>query len=342
MGGKKMATARHVVGILKSSDGRIRVKTLSGVSALVAAIALLVGVLPVMADHPADTETIPGKIHPVKVQYGGGSGACAFAEVDSAARFELHINNPRTGTFEDPATGTKVFIEVKNQTFRFDFRDTAPGVAAYDVVVNGGPHNLHYDYDATDAGPLSFDGDGNVTEDIGNLHAPAKNNGDLNNLSHINICYDIQPTLFECGEEVDAIRFGDQGDFTGATTTIFSVDGITEHCSKLGFFFIEGGETTLDFGTGDGGEVAGRADFFKQFDSVDDFAPLTYDGGSAQGFEVVPWCTTEGTVHGEEFGVEWNPGIPAGHTACKVFETEYADATQHTAVYYEFEDPNFR
>lgn len=346
-----MALARSVLERLKSSDGRIRVKTLSGVSALVAAIALLVGVLPVFATHPAGTETIPGEIHPVSVQYGGGSGACDFAPVDSAARFELHIHNPSTGTWEDPATGTEVFIEVKNNTFRFDFRDKAPGIAAYDVVVNGGPHNLHYDYDATDAGPRSFDGDGNSTQTpdgktiIGNLHAPAKKSGDLNNLSHINICYDIQPTLFQCGVEESALRFGDQGEFTGATATIFSVDGITENCEKLGFFFIEGGETTLDFGTGSG-VVTGRADFFKQFESGAAITALEYNGGPAEGFEEVPWCTI-GEAAADEFaefvsGYPELPTEPSGHTACKVYEEENADGFQHTVVYFEFEDPQFR
>ncbi len=320
-----MATARNVLGKLKSSDGRIRIKTLSGVSALVAVIALLVGVLPAIADHGG---THP-RVAPELVQYGGGPGACAF--VDSAAAYELHNNNPRGNrTFTGP-DGTKIQIKVNGNTFGFEV--LSPGMAVYDVVVNGGPFNNHYDYDGKRGLP--------VRDDSG-LHAPLKDDGSLNNLSHINICYDESDlVLFVCGgEPVGALRFGDQGEFIGATAQIFTVDGNPD-CEKLGLFFIEGGETTLDFGIGDG-EVAGRADFFKQFDSVDDFAPLTYDGGSAEGFEPVPWCTTEGTVHGDEFGVEWNPGIPGGHTACKVFETVYADATQHTVVYFEFEDPNFK
>ncbi|HSM43440.1 MAG TPA: hypothetical protein VK969_00325, partial [Acidimicrobiia bacterium] len=82
-----MALARSVLERLKSSDGRIRVKTLSGVSALVAAIALLVGVLPVMADHDI-SKVDPGPA----ISYGGGPGAC-FATIEdhlpSAARNEL-------------------------------------------------------------------------------------------------------------------------------------------------------------------------------------------------------------------------------------------------------------
>lgn len=326
-----MASAMRVFRKFRASDGRIKIATLSGVSALVAVIALLVGVLPVMADHDPDPATHPLVDPGEPIRFGGGPGACDFVEVDSAARYELHINNPISGDFTDPETGTTVNIEVTNQTFTFDFGDS--GVAAYDVVVNGGPQNLHYDYDGSEVGPVSTDS---------GLHAPLKNNGDLNNLSHINICYDIEPILFVCSDPEDqhAVKFGDQGLFTDATARIFTLNG-AETCNKLGLFFIEDGETTLDFGTGNG-EVAGRADFYKQFDSTDDFGPLEYDGGPAEGFEEVPWCSTEGDAHGNDFGVDWDPGIPEYHTACKVFQTEYADATQHTAVYFEFEDPNFR
>jgi hypothetical protein len=325
-----MATARNVLGKLKSSDGRIRVKTLSGLSAVIAAIALLVGVLPVMATHQGqDTESANG-IHPELVRYGGGSGACAF--VESAAEFEAHDNNPATKTLTGPDE-TKIKITVSGQTFGFEV--LTAGMAVYDVVVNGGPQNLHYDYDGSAIGPQRSDS---------NLHAPAKNNGTLNNLSHINICYDIASTLFVCGEEESAIRFGEQGELTGATATIFSVEN-AEICEKLGFFFSVGGETTLDFGTGTG-VVTGRADFFKQFDGGAAITALEYDGGPAAEFEEVPWCTI-GEADAEEFGdfVSGYPELPtdpSGHTACKVYEEENADGFQHTVVYFEFEDPQFR
>ncbi len=323
-----MATARNILGKLKSSDGRIRVKTLSGVSALIAVIALLVGVLPAMADHESPEEG--PRVSPELVKYGGGSGACEF--VLSAAEFEAHDNNPSTKTLVGP-DGTEIEIVVDGQTF--DFRVLTPGMAVYDVVVNGGPHNNHYDYDGKLGHPVDHDQ---------NLHAPKKNNGQLNNLSHINICYDIASILFVCGEEESAIRFGEQGELTGATATIFSVED-ADTCEKLGFFFSVGGETTLDFGTGTG-EVTGRADFFKQFDGGAAITALQYDGGPAEGFEEVPWCSIS-EANAEEFsefvsGYPELPTEPSGHTACKVYEEENADGFQHTVVYFEFEDPQFR
>lgn len=322
-----MAKARNFSKKLKSSDGRIRVKTLSGVSGLVAVIALLVGVLPVMATHQGqDTQSDVG-IHPEFVRYGGGSGACAF--VESAAKFEAHDNNPATKTLTGP-DGTKIEITVSGQTFGFEVLTV--GRAVYDVVVNGGAQNLHYAYYGSAIGPQRVDG---------NLHAPKKNNGDFNNLSHINICYGVEPITFVCGGgPVEAVRFGDLGLFTKATAEVFTVDGETE-CEKSGFFFIDDGETTLDFGTGDG-VVAGRADFLRQFVGADVVDPLKYDGGPEGALEVVPWCSTDGEAHGDDFDIDWDPGIPDDHTACKVFETVYADGLQHTAVYFEFEDPNFR
>lgn len=325
-----MASAMSVFRKFRSSDGRIKIVTLSGVSVLVAVIAMLVGVLPVMADHDGEQPLV----EPHLVQYGGGSGACDFVEVDSDADNELHDNNPSTRTLTG-ADGTEIAIAVTGETFSFEV--LTPGMAVYDVVVNGGPHNNHYDYDDDWGEP--------VTHDAG-LHAPTKNNGDLNNLSHINICYDFQPTLFQCGQAVDAVRFGDQGEFTGATTTVLTIGELSvgdENCSKLGFFFIEGGETTLDFGAGEG-TVTGRTDFSKQFDSESDIESLKYDGRTSGTFEEVPWCTIGATDAGafDEL-VSGYPELPGeGHTACKVFESVNAEWTQHTVVYFEFEDPQFR
>jgi hypothetical protein len=345
MGGKKMATARNVLGKLKSSDGKIRVKTLSGVSALVAAIALLVGVLPAMAhaDHTGTHE-----VHPQVVDYGGGSGACS-ATIDgrlpSAAGNELHINNPTPGTtLYDLPDGKKITLTVYDRTTPeptgrlFDF--TIAGDSdffVYDVIVNGGRQNNHYDYDGNN-------GPGPVKGDTA-LHAPRKNAKSLHNLSHINICYDLLGvTLFVCGAEpVSAARFGnDVGDFTGATAQVFSVDGDPD-CEKRGSFFIQDDEeTTLDFGIGEG-EVAGRADFTKQFDlETERFEPLKYNGGPTAGFEEVPWCGTDGEHEFQGVSGTVNAGMPSDHTACKVYEEEDAAGMQHTVVYFEFEDPQFR
>jgi hypothetical protein len=335
MGGKKMATARNVLGKLKSSDGRIRVKTLSGVSALVAVIALLVGVLPVMANHQGqDTQSDKG-IHPELVQYGGGSGACAF--VDSAAEFEAHDNNPATKTLTGP-DGSKINITKTGQKFSFEVHPDNPDIAVYDVVVNGGPQNLHYDYDGSTLGPQRKDG---------NLHAPTKNNGDLNNLSHINLCYDATTVTFVCGGDAEeAFRFGD-GEFSEAIARIFTV-GELSTCEKTGIFYIDNespeSNVKLDFGV-EGPTVAGRLDVTKNFDDLSEVVALKYDGRNPGTFEVVPWCEIDDSQPPGVFGEldSGYPELPAdGHTACKVFESVNAEWTQHTVVYFEFEDPQFR
>lgn len=154
----------------RSSDGRIRLTTLLGVSGLVAALALLL-MLP--AGAGAGDESAAG-VQPTQVSYGGGSGAC---EVFSDAPYELHINNPMTGTYTGP-DGTQVALTVyqSDELFRYEFLDA--GFAAYDVIVNGGSQNTWYENDA----PLTEDED---------LHAPSKgNSSNLYKLSHINICYD--------------------------------------------------------------------------------------------------------------------------------------------------------
>lgn len=170
-----MAPAVRIFKQFRASDGRVKVATLSGVAGLVIALALVVGVFPAIAESDGPD------VDPVVVQYGGGSGACAF--VDSAAGFELHINNPKSGTFTGP-DGTEVAITVDGNFF--DFQVLTPGMGVYDVVVNGGTHNNHFDYDDR--------GDGPATEDDG-LHPPRKGgpNSPTHNLSHTNICYDELP-----------------------------------------------------------------------------------------------------------------------------------------------------
>lgn len=339
-----MASAMRVFSKFRASGGRIKIATLSGVSALVAVIALLVGVLPVMADHDGEHPLVdPGD----PIQYGGGSGACDFVEVDSAASNELHDNNPSTKTLKG-SDGTEIEIVVTGNTF--SFKVLTPGIGVYDVVVNGGPHNNHYDYDG--------DLDGPVTYDEG-LHAPTKNNGDIHNLSHINICYDLD-TLFECG--VTETREED-GVFTLAEVTIF---GNSEwSCEdKLGAFAVDNDtdpHTLIDFGTGDG-VVAGMATFTKDFGEPPMFEGLKYQLSDSDPLVEVEWCTVRGKnttttgTDGDDFdtwlGTNDYPsldGVTDAHTgtdgpaiACKVYEEEDASGIQFTVVYFEFEDPRFR
>lgn len=345
-----MATARNVLGKLKSSDGRIRVKTLSGVSALIAAIALLVGVLPVMADHGSGGPLV----NPIVVNYGGGSGACAATldgRLPSAAGKEFHINNPMANTTyqQDGIT-----VTVRDRTALpagrvFDFVvSEESGYVVYDVIVNGGAQNNHYDYDTTypgitpPPGPVDHDN---------NLSAPKKNNRSLFNLSHINICYDVPGvTLFVCDEPVERKS---EGLFSVAEATIFATSEFGCDEKRASFFIADGGdEVTLAF-TGDTGQkVAGRLDVTKEFDSTEDFSNLTYNPVDPGTFVDVQWCETRlfASGDGTEFS-DWlptgtenglYPKLPSGETACKVAEYEDLSGTQFTVVYFEFEDPQFR
>lgn len=346
-----MASAMRVFRKFRSSDGRIKVATLSSVSALVAAIALLVGVLPVFASHGTSA------VDPDPIQYGGGSGACDF--VESAADNELHINNPASGTFRGP-DGTEISITVTGNLFRFDV--VTPGIAVYDVVVNGGAHNLHYDYDGSEDGAVKS------AED---LHAPTKNNGAPHNLSHINICYDLD-TQFECGV-TETREPNDGGVFTIVKVTIFgnSVQGCED---KLGAFTVDNDTESenpdpsvlINFGTGND-VVAGMATFTKDFGQPPVFEGLKYQLTESDPLVDVEWCALREKVDpdpqdpdapfdGDEFdtllGEDDYPsldGVQDAHTgtlgsaiACKVYEAEDASGVQFTVVYFEFEDPRFR
>lgn len=179
-----IARARRAFG---ASDGRIRVGTLIGASGVVVA-AFLLGVVPALAGNGAPSGL---GVQPVEVTYGGGSGACAAnipGRLPSAATYELHINNPVNGIYTgpDPAgTQVEIFDIVGDQTFSFRFVGPT-SMAAFDVVVNGGSQNTHYDYDGNGGpGPVQ-------TDTL--LHAPTKGgSSNLFNLSHINLCYDINP-----------------------------------------------------------------------------------------------------------------------------------------------------
>lgn len=353
-----MASAMRALRKFRSSDGRIKVATLSGVSALVAVIALLVGVLPVMADHDGDHPLVD----PVPLNEGGGSGKCFVetGDLPSIAGNEFHINNPTPGTHTSPdgVVEVNVYDTEEDETPAgklFEF-EVDSGFVVYDVVVNGGPKSLHYDYDAND-GPVSSDVD---------LHAPEKNRHSLHNLSHINICYDV-PGLASIPCDVDPpIREEGDGILTIADVTIFqnSLHGCTD---KGASFFIEDDVATLEF-LGDGTEtVAGRLDIQKDHGDPTSFEDLEYDGPGD--FVDLQWCTirtkdttpdVEGLFDGDEFDdvleTDEYPSLKntkdevqingdtqeVQATACKVSEEENAAGVQHNVVYFEFVDPNFR
>jgi hypothetical protein len=341
-----MARGKTMSERIRSADGRIKIATLSGVSVLVALIALLVGVLPVFASHP---EAVP-------LDEGGGPGKC-FVEtggLPSAAGNQFHIQNPTPGTHTS-ADGV-IEITVYDVTRPpeavagrvFDFDVISGSNVVYDVIVNGGPKTLHYDYDGN-GGP--------VTDDDG-LHAPNQTPNKYFNLSHINLCYDIPGlAVEEC--DLDAIREEGDGVLTAADLQIFQ-NRLYDCTSKRVLFAINEDDTaTVEF-QGDGTDtVAGRLDFYKEFGDASALVPLQYNGPGP--FVDVQWCdvgvkdTTpdaNGLFDGDQFDdvleTDEYPsldGVLDGEvqaTACKVNEDENADGDQHTVVYFEFVDPNFR
>jgi len=195
-----MSSARKLFDAFKASDGRIKIGALTGISVLVTAIALAVGVFPALA---AAGPQLNADVPPSEINLGGGSGGCAFVNSDAAN--ELHINNPMTGDFTDGTVS--VTLQVNEDDTLFEFTVNTPGYGIYDVTVNGGRKSNHYDYDA--ASTISL-----TDED---LHAPTKGgaNSPLYNLSHINFCYDALPPA-----SVEGIKYHDND-----TDGVFDSDG---------------------------------------------------------------------------------------------------------------------
>lgn len=342
-----MTLPRGIIDEVRGSDGRIRIGALTGVAAVAAAIALLVGVLPALAATPDVT--------PEQVDWGGGSGACndVLASLEdpttergpSAARYEFHIQNPRSGTYPGDPTDpfeTEITIEVaeNDESFTFTIGDGSGPMVAYDVVVNGGKKSNHYDYDAEN--DVTPSGDSGLT-------APEKDKreGELHKLSHINLCYDLEPTFFQCGVETPAVFLNQVSDelFTVANATIYEING--EPCEdKSGFFFVDNEDPNVQLDFGDGGDiVTGRLDITKDFGDTT-FQDLTYDGQTGiSGFVTVPWCdiSMSGSITFPELSDGTYPALPgSGHSACKVFEGENAEGLQKNVIYFEFEDPRFK
>lgn len=349
-----MASAMRVFRKFRSADGRIKIATLSGVSVLVAVIALLVGVLPVFASHETSA------VQPAPLDEGGGSGKCSVETggLPSAASNEFHINNPMPGqsyTSTDGVVKVTVYATAQDEEpagslFRFDVNEGKTDVV-YDVVVNGGPKSLHYDYDGNGA-PVSSDLD---------LHAPAKNRKSLHNLSHTNVCYDAPgKVIFACD---DPETLTGAALITSVTAETFA-NSLYDCTDKRAIYTLDDSQTptvTLDF-QGDGTtKVAGRLDFTKDFGDPTSAVALTYDRDDTGDFRVVRWCNVRANVGDDgpqfdtELGTSLYPTLDAtltdaavkdtddnAATACKVFEDLNADGIQHTVVYFEFVDPNFR
>lgn len=193
-----MKSAMRVFRRFQDSDGRVKLATLSGVGLLTAALVLALGVFPAGAGNGAATTT--HGVQPQEVSYGGGSGACdatIAGRLPSAANEELHINNPSNNIFTETVNGVDVDIRLwgisESGDKLFNFEVLTPGWTVFDVIVNGGAKNTHFDYD-DHVGPGGEPFPGPQTMDTA-LHAPTKGNSPSNlyQLSHINICFDEIP-----------------------------------------------------------------------------------------------------------------------------------------------------
>lgn len=218
-----MRLAKSMYAKFESSDGRAKLLTLSGVGLLTAALLLVLVVLPASAGEGGPSGA---GVQPDEIPYGGGSGACtsSLGGLPSAAGFELHINNPADATYTSNGVQVRLSGISASNDKEFNFEFLTEGWGAYDVVVNGGSKNTHFDYDDTV-------GVGVLAEDTG-LHAPTRGgSSNLYSLSHINICFDeipeapISGTVF-FDDDVDGVFDGDEDPAVGFT--VYVISGGTE------------------------------------------------------------------------------------------------------------------
>lgn len=179
-----MSLSRKLSALSTSSEGKGRLATLTSILVLASLLVLVLAVLPVGAGEGGPSTA---GVQPAEIAYGGGSGGC-FANFPGLWQpgqiNELHINNPGSRTYTGP-DGSKVTLTVEPSDMYFSFSFDNPAMAAFDVVVNGGSKNAHFDYDGSATGPLRADA---------RLHAPTKGGStNLYQLSHINICYALRP-----------------------------------------------------------------------------------------------------------------------------------------------------
>ena len=381
-----MKPVRELFRKFQSSDGRAKAVTASGVLLLAVAVALAVGVLPAMGSLGG---SVGPEVDAVQVDWGGGSGACDDALVSledgtsrgpSAARHELHVQNPKTGSGYFGSDGTEFKLTVTHDDTKVDIEMVSPtgGNVFYDIVINGGKKSNHYDFDNND--PAIF-----VSGDD-DFMAPEKDNkvGEFHKISHINVCYDLQPTLFECGGDAEAaILLNEDGvsvnyNFTDVSASIFTTSDADCDGFKFGFFFKDNTDTDdddpdvlLDFG--DEGTVAGRMDITKQYEDTNtdtnnsmppefNFQALEYyDTNDPSSAVEISWCdlVPKGEKDGDQFDDVIDPNdelapedtlfpdatnataLSDGNVACKVAELRYADGKQVSVLYILFKDPHF-
>ncbi len=224
-----MGPVKELFEKFRESDGRIKIATAVGVLGLAIAIALF-GVIPALAGNGLPSNA---GVQPVEINYGGGSGGCAFI---GSTHTELHINNPMTGSYPLPGGGGTLDLVVSSGDTMFSYSFSESTKAAFQITVNGGQKSLKYDNAASAVGPRNSDG---------GLHAPTKGNSQTNlfKLSHINFCFDTAYGL--SGTVYDDANVS--GDFESESDTPESGVDITVLASGVSYTVASGTDGGYSF-----------------------------------------------------------------------------------------------
>jgi hypothetical protein len=166
---------------MKASVRRRRWHALVGVIGVLAAVGLILAVLPAGAAVGSDPSG--SGVVPLAVYLGGESGDCARVGYTSAS--ELLIPNPKNGvTYEGPG-GAEFTLKVYESDKYLDFTAGA-GVAVVGAVVKGGNKSVWFDYLGSQIGPVAADK---------RLHGPGQSSTKLYSVSHLTLCYESVETF---------------------------------------------------------------------------------------------------------------------------------------------------
>ena len=321
-----------------SGGRRAKLWALLTVLGMIAALALVV--VPAVSADPG-TPSGDGE-QPDEIS---GNPDCTLLDAGDYL-FEHKTGTPKSGLIQLSFNGLSGSVDVNvhgsssGQVFDFTFSGDFTAAA---VIVKGGDSANFYDYHP-----------GNNAADTG-LHAPLNpNNNKFYGLSHISFCVDQGNIEFVC--DVPQTLFGD-GLITEVTAEIFA-NSLHDCNTKQATYTLEDDIVTLRF-EGDGSQIAvGRLDFTKDFGTPPPLPDLQYDRDDSgpAGFVDVQWCSFRAKADGDgsQFdaelgsttlypsldGVTDTDSQPA--TSCKVFESESVTGIQHTVVYFELEDPQWR
>ena len=181
-----MATLKRLTG------GRAWAARLAVLVALGALVALIVAIVPVLAD--------PGEVIPfetdvgvlaIEENLGGQPNDCFAIGLTGPGIFDFRVDNPTDGVtytdFQSTVPGGVSFTIDIGKTGRNEFLGfDADAASVLSVVVKGGNNSAHFNYITPAAG--STYGGGAVSAD-GGLHAPEQRAGKLYSVSHTTFCY---------------------------------------------------------------------------------------------------------------------------------------------------------